>query len=397
MSTERGEYRSIRTVIVDGPDFRKLTPAAKLVWYTLKLQLGPSGIGVINALDYVLMEQTGLTLEMVRAGLAELNLTAPRNHGTQQWIRREANVVEIVDGLKHEPSISMANVNHRKAIANHLAGLPNVDLVRAFRKRYLEPPSDHAPCHNDPMPDTENSAGDRPENGAGMPMPSTEDGRRNTEEGIGKTENGNRPAPPARDVELACLTALSRNQRLAKELPDSVAPFVDAMAGAARRFITDDYGTLARVIVGYCVGALDGMHGPQRTVEDLQANLSDYAIAKIEGAPSGRHLQAFLYRDPKVQPGQRSNGSAPQSDRTLHAGELIRQVRSHRNPQFPSSVLPGWDMLLSPAEKRAVAAIGLQRILEAAPKDEAALVPQLAKALQQAKAQDTPTTTTTKP
>lgn len=124
--SDRGEYRGIRTVLVDGPDYQSLTPAARLVFLTLKLNLGSSGIDVLYAAQ--LVEQTGYPLKAVEAALAELERA--------DWIRRERNVVWIVDGLKHEPSLTLANANHVAKLRRHLEGLPSLAIVEAFAERY---------------------------------------------------------------------------------------------------------------------------------------------------------------------------------------------------------------------------------------------------------------------
>lgn len=164
--SERGEYRSIRTVLIDGPDYQALSPEAKLVFLTLKLQLGPSGIGVLNGARYALADQTGYMPEVVGAALAELQEST--------WIRSERNVFEIVGGIDHEPSIQPTNINHRKSIVSHMAGLPNLPLVAAFRSSHPEwigmASDTHADAIGDAMPITETD---------------TEDGRRKTE-----TDNG---------------------------------------------------------------------------------------------------------------------------------------------------------------------------------------------------------------
>jgi hypothetical protein len=125
VKSDRGEYRAIRTVLIDGPDYQELSPEARLTFLTLKLQLGPTGLGVINAAKHSLSDQTGYPAESVAKAMLELRAAG--------WLRWERNVFEIVGGLDHEPSIFPDNTNHRKSVASHLDGLPNLDIVRAFR------------------------------------------------------------------------------------------------------------------------------------------------------------------------------------------------------------------------------------------------------------------------
>jgi hypothetical protein len=124
--SERGEYRPIYTVLVHGADYQELSPFEKLVFLHCKLNLNAAGIGVLYA--SVLADQTGLSDEQVR-----LALTTLEHRG---WVRVERNVIWIVDGLKYEPSVLEANGPHRKWLARHVAGLPNLSIVNAFRARY---------------------------------------------------------------------------------------------------------------------------------------------------------------------------------------------------------------------------------------------------------------------
>jgi hypothetical protein len=140
----RGNYRSIHCVIVDGPDFQALSPGAKLVWYTLKMTLGPSGIDVIPALAGTLMERTSLDEKAITKGLEQLEAAG--------WVRRERNIVWMVEGLRHDPHLKLINQNHRAQIAAHLNGLPRLAIVDAFRAHYgfTAPPTEmpSAPSEN---------------------------------------------------------------------------------------------------------------------------------------------------------------------------------------------------------------------------------------------------------
>jgi hypothetical protein len=122
----RGSYRSIYTVLIDGPDYQALPPNAKLLLFTLKLNLGPTGIDVLYSA--VLEPQTGLTPEQVALSLDVLEHAG--------WIERERNLVWVVGGLENEPSRSLSNPNHRKEILDHLRSLPRLSIVDRFRRRY---------------------------------------------------------------------------------------------------------------------------------------------------------------------------------------------------------------------------------------------------------------------
>jgi hypothetical protein len=121
----RGAYRSIYEVMLDEPDYQALTASAKLVFLTLKLRLGVSGIDVLNAASHVVAQLTGYTADVVEESFHELK--------TAERIRFEGNVFEIVGGLDGEPNFKLANLNHRKSIQGHVNSLPEVPIVAEFR------------------------------------------------------------------------------------------------------------------------------------------------------------------------------------------------------------------------------------------------------------------------
>jgi hypothetical protein len=137
--SERGSYRSIFCALVDGPDFQAFSPGTKLVFYTLKMTLGPSGIDVVPALVPTLAERTGADTTSIEKALAALDAAG--------WVKRERNVVWIVDGLQYEPALNIkTNSNHRVKIARHVNGLPRLAIVDAFRAHYGlgDPPTEMA-------------------------------------------------------------------------------------------------------------------------------------------------------------------------------------------------------------------------------------------------------------
>jgi hypothetical protein len=179
--SERGEYRSIHTVLIDGPDYQQLSPAARLVFLTLKLNLGPTGIDVVRALVPTLQEQTGYARDQIVAALSEL--------GSGGWTAIEHNVVWVVRGLEFEPSLSPTNPKHRAGILRHVKGLPRVSLVHAFIEHYakwFDAPSELSGVY--PKPTDSLSIGYRVPTEARK----TEDGRRKTETEDGKPSRAGR-------------------------------------------------------------------------------------------------------------------------------------------------------------------------------------------------------------
>lgn len=128
--SERGEYRAIYTVLLDSPEYLRLKPGGRLMLLTVKLRLGPSGIGVIPALLASLSEATGMTAVQTADAMSELE--------GGNWIRTEGNIVWIVNGLRYEPSISSKNINHRASVISYLNSLPRLKIIDDFRRYYAE-------------------------------------------------------------------------------------------------------------------------------------------------------------------------------------------------------------------------------------------------------------------
>jgi len=130
MTSDRGEYRAIRRVLLDGPDFQRLNHIARWVFVALKLNLGPSGIDVFYpaALTQQLAAQTGVPWQGIDAALDELEAFG--------WVKREANVIWIVGQLDNDPHVKASDPKHRKAIVRHVAGLPRLEIVREYVKAH---------------------------------------------------------------------------------------------------------------------------------------------------------------------------------------------------------------------------------------------------------------------
>src|SRR4051812_45518151 len=120
MPADRGEYRSVPRVILDGKDYQELPPEARHLFLVLKIGMGPAGIEVhypyAHAIE--LAAQTGYDVDHVHRILAQLECSG--------WIRRERNVFWITDQLRYEPSLSERNAKHRKSVLTHIQGLPKL-------------------------------------------------------------------------------------------------------------------------------------------------------------------------------------------------------------------------------------------------------------------------------
>lgn len=145
MATDRGEYRPMFCRILNGPDFRRLSPIARACLWPIKLRLPGAGIGVIPALIATLAEDTGFSEDEVRTAIVELEASpfedpaegpAGADEGHTAWLRRQGPVVWLVRGLEFEPTSNPRDRNHRMHIRRTVASLPSVGLVDEFKSRY---------------------------------------------------------------------------------------------------------------------------------------------------------------------------------------------------------------------------------------------------------------------
>lgn len=130
----RGTYRTAFESLADDVDFQNLSPLAQAMFWTLKLKLGQYGIGTfyISALGEIHRKAKP---KQIAAALAELEHAKPgRNRG---WIRREQNLIWIVNALRHEPSLDLANRNHRIGAFRFAKTLPSSAVVDEFVRYYM--------------------------------------------------------------------------------------------------------------------------------------------------------------------------------------------------------------------------------------------------------------------
>lgn len=133
---DRGDYRSIFCSFWDNADTHALSDGAYRVLTTLKGTLNAAGIGVVYLAQ--LAERCGKGgYDDLRAPLTELE--CPKDGEQYGWIRREKNVVWIVNGLFYEPSLTFNNSRHRTFVRDRcLAPLGDVPIVVSFRDYYPE-------------------------------------------------------------------------------------------------------------------------------------------------------------------------------------------------------------------------------------------------------------------
>jgi len=129
--SDRGVYRGIYAVLLDTGDFQSLPERARHLLITLKLTR-LNNLASIYVLDeggiLTISKQTGIGVKAIHGLLKVLQDT--------HWIAIEYPLVWVVNGLRYEPSISLSNENHRKAVHNVLKNLPKLPIVHKFCDYY---------------------------------------------------------------------------------------------------------------------------------------------------------------------------------------------------------------------------------------------------------------------
>jgi len=127
----RGVYRGIYSALPDDPDFQRLTPDARLTLLIARVcqQAGPAAI--FRYYPELLRLQTGLSAKRLDAALVELEVG--------NWLYRDGTVLWIRNGLRHDPSTTLANQHHRTSIVRWLEGLPKESIVLKFCDYYSLP------------------------------------------------------------------------------------------------------------------------------------------------------------------------------------------------------------------------------------------------------------------
>ena len=129
----RGIWRSVYASLVDHPDYRALSPQARLVFFVLRLGTSNTIASIFPYYRDALRAQTGLTSRALEAALRELART-PR---AAPWIIRDQTVCWIRNGLQHDPTFSLENENHVQALRRTVAALPQrSSVVRRFLQHY---------------------------------------------------------------------------------------------------------------------------------------------------------------------------------------------------------------------------------------------------------------------
>ena len=131
----RGLYRSIYNSIWDDPDFRSLSPEAKLVFLNIRTSPLSNMPGIFSFYIEAIEKHTGLPRKIIEEALETLC--------NAQWIAIQDGMVWVRNALRYDPNISLNNEKQRKAIQKILRGLPKSQLVVDFCRYYgIEIPYD---------------------------------------------------------------------------------------------------------------------------------------------------------------------------------------------------------------------------------------------------------------
>ena len=147
----RGVNRSLYSALFDDPDFQALPAAARHTLLTARLcpQAGPGAIFICY--PEILARQTGLSLRCIEGALKALEGAG--------WIQREGLILWVVNGLRYDPTLRLADPKHRKAVTRSIASLPRLEIILRFCDYYGIPRPFDAPSETKTtlaLPKTEN-------------------------------------------------------------------------------------------------------------------------------------------------------------------------------------------------------------------------------------------------
>lgn len=132
--SDRGEHFALYASFLDDPDVQALSDRAFRVLMNLKGALGAAGIGVLY--DGIISERCQCTKEELQEIYTDLEQRKPS--GDEGWIRRDRNVVWLVNSLRFSPSLKSKDKKHRAYIQRMLAPLGSRPIALEFRARYPE-------------------------------------------------------------------------------------------------------------------------------------------------------------------------------------------------------------------------------------------------------------------
>jgi hypothetical protein len=107
------------------------------VFHTIRLSREHRASGIFRYYLQTIITRTGLTMKQVAASLQEL--AAPKPGETIGWILYDDAILWVVNGLRYDPHISLANPHHFTTVKNELAELPHRKIVLTYCDYYKVP------------------------------------------------------------------------------------------------------------------------------------------------------------------------------------------------------------------------------------------------------------------
>lgn len=116
--------------MLDGPEYRALSPDGKLTLLTARASLGPSGLASVPGFLYLLAERTGYPHDVQRESWRRVQDAG--------WGYYDGTVAWIVRALDFEPGYTLEDPKHRLGFHRHLCALPRTALVGVAAERYAD-------------------------------------------------------------------------------------------------------------------------------------------------------------------------------------------------------------------------------------------------------------------
>lgn len=138
----RGTFRAIHGALLDDPDFQTLSSQARHTLLTARLCPQNTIASIFRWYSELLCRQTGYAWRVLDRALREL---AERPSVEAPWIVYDKATLWIRNGLRYDPTVSLADSKHRIAIERAVAALPKTETVLKFCDYYRIPRPFEAP------------------------------------------------------------------------------------------------------------------------------------------------------------------------------------------------------------------------------------------------------------
>lgn len=127
----RGAYRSINSLLLDDPSFKRLPAGARHLYETIRISRLNNMAGVF-ILDVgavaTLADQTGYQVEEIEAFLCELE--------KEDWIVRGDGLLWVRNQVQFDPHVDVDDPKHKKGLENTVLGMAPCALLESFCEYY---------------------------------------------------------------------------------------------------------------------------------------------------------------------------------------------------------------------------------------------------------------------